>query len=155
MSYVTPWNIGPPLDPGELETLREAAGFMIPASSEYGVPGADDELIFANIAATLGRDTDAVRRGLQRLDALAEGSFARLGGEQKNAALMKLAMTDLPLLSALVMVIVRCYYRDDRVMRSLQMEVRAPFPKGFELEQGDWSLLDPVRARGPIWRDAG
>ena len=28
----------------------------------------------------------------------------------------------------------------------------APFPKGYALEQGDWSLLDPVRARGRIWR---
>ena len=39
-------------------------------------------------------------------------------------------------------------------MRSLEMEARAPFPKGFEVEAGDWSLLDPVRARSPIWRDA-
>ena len=37
---------------------------------------------------------------------------------------------------------------------SLGMEPRAPFPKGHVLPQGDWSLLDPVRARGKIWRDA-
>jgi hypothetical protein len=39
-------------------------------------------------------------------------------------------------------------------MRSLGMEARAPFPKGFEVPAGDYDLLDPVRARGPIWRDA-
>ena len=38
-----------------------------------------------------------------------------------------------------------CYYRDDRVMVSLGLEARPPFPKGHVLEQGDWSLLDPVR----------
>jgi hypothetical protein len=38
------------------------------------------------------------------------------------------------------------------VMRSIGMEARPPFPKGHELEQGDWSLLEPVRARGRIWR---
>jgi len=45
-----------------------------------------------------------------------------------------------------------CYYRDDRVMRSLGLEPRSPFPKGHVVEQGDWSLLDPVKARPPIWR---
>jgi hypothetical protein len=33
------------------------------------------------------------------------------------------------------------------VLRSLGLELRPPFPKGYELEQGDWSLLDPVKAR--------
>ncbi len=54
--------------------------------------------------------------------------------------------------AALVRVVLLCYYRDDRVMHSLGQEPRAPFPKGHEVEQGDWSLLDPVRARPPIWR---
>ena len=55
----------------------------------------------------------------------------------------------------LELVIAQCYYRDDRVMRAIGMEPRAPFPKGYDVEQGDWSLLDPVRARGKIYRDVG
>jgi len=50
--------------------------------------------------------------------------------------------------------ILLCYYRDDRVMRSLGIEPRPPFPGGFAVEQGDWSLLDPVKARAPFWRQA-
>jgi hypothetical protein len=50
-------------------------------------------------------------------------------------------------------IVLQCYYRDDRVMRSLGMEARPPFPKGFEVEQGDWSLLDPVRAMPPLYRE--
>ena len=50
-------------------------------------------------------------------------------------------------------IVLQCYYRDDRVMRSLGMEVRPPFPKGFVVEQGDWSLLDPVRARPKMYRE--
>ena len=38
-------------------------------------------------------------------------------------------------------------------MASIGMEPRAPFPNGFDVQQGDWSLLDPVRARGKIYRD--
>ncbi len=49
--------------------------------------------------------------------------------------------------ATLVRVVLQCYYRDDRVLRSLGLELRAPFPKGYALEQGDWALLDPVKAR--------
>ena len=49
--------------------------------------------------------------------------------------------------ATLTRVVLQCYYRDDRVLRSLGLELRPPFPKGYELEQGDWSLLDPVKAR--------
>jgi hypothetical protein len=50
-------------------------------------------------------------------------------------------------------VAVQCYYLDDRVMTSLGMDARAPYPDGFEVEQGDWSLLDPVRQRSKLYRD--
>ena len=55
-------------------------------------------------------------------------------------------------LAALTRVILLCYYRDDRVMRSLGQEPRPPFPRGHVVEQGDWSLLDPVRKRSPMYR---
>ena len=56
--------------------------------------------------------------------------------------------------SVLTRVVLLCYYRDDRVMVSLGLEARPPFPKGHVLDQGDWSMLDPVRARQPFWRPA-
>jgi hypothetical protein len=40
------------------------------------------------------------------------------------------------------------------VLRSLGLELRAPFPQGYALEQGDWSLLDPVKARPATLRRA-
>ena len=58
-------------------------------------------------------------------------------------------------LAYLTRIILQCYYQDDRVMQSLGMEPRPPFPEGFEVEQGDWSLLDPVRGRPKLYRDAG
>ena len=39
-------------------TLRAAAALVIPASAEFGVPGADDEIIAADIERTLGRDRE-------------------------------------------------------------------------------------------------
>jgi hypothetical protein len=142
---------------------------MIPASPALGVPGADDEAIFADVLRSLGRDADAVRQALRTLDSLsvdapanaaqssaapAAPAFADLPAETKAAAAQRLREAHPVLASTLVAVVARCYYRDDRVMRSLGMEPRPPFPKGFDVEQGDWSILEPVRARGRIWRDA-
>jgi hypothetical protein len=136
----------------ETRSLRCVARMMIPASSAFGVPGADDDVIFADIVSHIAQDAALVKQALQRLDASAEGTFADC-----NPALLARAVASLqeeggPALAALTRVIVQCYYRDDRVMRSLGMEVRPPFPKGFEVEQGDWSLLDPVRSRAAFYR---
>ncbi|HET6607517.1 MAG TPA: hypothetical protein VFG62_12635, partial [Rhodopila sp.] len=57
-----------------------------------------------------------------------------------------------PAVATLARVVLQTYYRDDRVVRSLRLEPRAPFPLGHVLEDGDWTLLDPVKARPPMWR---
>jgi hypothetical protein len=142
-----------PLSAIEIDDLRAFAGMMIPASAAYGVPGADDPAIFADVLANLGRDRDDVAAGLQRLKELAGGAtFASLPPERRQAIGETLrAEGGLPL-AAITRLILLCYYRDDRVMGSLGQEPRPPFPKGHTVEQGDWSLLDPVKKRPPLWR---
>jgi len=140
------------LTPEETRNLRCLAGMMIPASARYAVPGADDDLIFADIMRSLGRDRDDVRAALGRLSALAGESFADLATGRRDEIAAALRAEGGSALMALMRVVLLCYYRDDRVMRALDMEPRAPFPKGHVVEQGDWSLLDPVRARAPMWR---
>ena len=49
-------------------------------------------------------------------------------------------------------LVTQCYYRDDRVVRSLGMELRPPHPEGYAVDQGDWSVLDQVRKRQPFHR---
>ena len=142
-----------PLSARQQRSLRELAGAMVPASDEFSVPGADDERIFADIVASLGRDAPQITQALARLDDWAGGCLADLDADQQAALTQRLRDESPGLALLLVNVVVRCYYRDDRVMRSLNMELRPPFPKGFELEQGDWSLLDPVRARGRAYRE--
>ena len=138
---------------GERKDLRRLAGFMVPASSEYGVPGADDETIFADIAASLGRDTKDVRKALGMLREMIDGDFAELDEARAEAAAMRLLSREDPVLIALGRAVLQCYYRDDRVVRALGLEPRAPFPQGHPLEQGEWALLDAVRNRPPMWRD--
>ena len=142
----------PTLTEAEIEDLRCLAGLIIPASAKYGVPGADDDRIVSDVVGSIARDLDHVRAALATLRALAGGSFAALDAPRRAAVAAKLrAEGGLPV-RVLTRIVLLCYYRDDRVMVSLGLEARAPFPKGHVVEQGDWSLLDPVRARKPFWR---
>lgn len=136
----------------EMRSLHWVARMMIPASAAHGVPGADDETIFADIVDSIGRDMALVKQALQQLDALAGDVFADVDMGRREAAGAALREAGGEPLMALTRVVAQCYYRDDRIMQSLGMEVRPPFPKGFQVEQGDWSLLDPVRARQPFYR---
>ena len=140
------------LTANELQSLRCVAGVMIPASAAHGVPGGDDDTIFADIVDSIGRDMALVKQALQQLDALTGGVFADVDMGRREAAGAALREAGGAPLIALTRVVTQCYYRDDRIMQSLGMEVRPPFPKGFQVEQGDWSLLDPVRARKPFYR---
>ena len=144
----------PNLSDQEKRTLAAMCARMIPASDEYKVPGADDPLIQADIAKSLGRDATAVHDTLALLDRIAGGDFAALPVAKQEEACATLRTEGGMNLTLTTRIVLQCYYRDDRVMISLGMEPRAPFPKGHVLPQGDWSLLDPVRARGKIWRDA-
>ncbi len=150
----TPTTTEPGLSSEEIRDLRCVAGMMVPASDEYHVPGADDDVIFADILASLGRDLGDVRHALAALRRLAGGAFADLGATHREAAAEEFRSLGGVPAAALSRVILQCYYRDDRVVRSLGLEPRPPFPKGHTLEQGDWSLLDPVRTRPKLWRDA-
>jgi hypothetical protein len=142
------------LTPAQCDDLRTIAGLMIPASAEFDVPGADDPAIQADIVATLGRDAELVREALGELARLAGAPLSGLDPARREAVALELRAKGGAAVATLTRVVLQCYYRDDRVVRSLGLEPRPPYPKGHVLEEGDWALLDPVRARSPIWRRA-
>jgi hypothetical protein len=136
------------------DDLRIVAAMIIPASDEYNVPGADDPAIQADMLATLGRDAAQVAQALDHLARLAGKPLAELDSARRDAVANEFRATGGAAGATLIRVVLQCYYRDDRVLRSLGLELRAPFPKGYALEQGDWSLLDPVKARPSTLRHA-
>lgn len=137
------------LSPQESSDLRRVASLMVPASAEYNVPGADDPKIFADIEKSIGRDMGEIREALAALTGIAE-----MDGAKAMAVAETFRSKGGAPVAAVERCVLQCYYRDDRVVISLGLEARPPFPKGYTLEQGDWSLLDPVRARKKMWRDA-
>lgn len=134
--------------------LRTIAAMIVPESAEYKVPGADDPAIQADMLATLGRDTALVAQALDHLAKLAGKPLAELDDAGRDAVALEFRKHGGAAAATLVRVVLQCYYRDDRVLRSLGLELRAPFPKGHALPDGDWSLLDPVKARGGTLRRA-
>jgi hypothetical protein len=143
-----------PLTPAQRDDLRVIAGVIIPASAEFAVPGADDPAIQADLLATLGRDARLMREALDELARLAGRPLASLDPAQRERVALQLRAQGGAAVATLTRVVLQCYYRDDRVVRSLGLEPRPPYPTGHVLEDGDWSLLDPVRVRPPMWRRA-
>lgn len=142
------------LSPSEQECLLCIVGHMIPASAAYGVPGADDPTIFADMLGSIRRDGEALRMILARVDGAAGGRLADMAFADQAALLARLRSDEPGLFGPVEAVVSRAYYRDDRVLKSIGMDARPPFPRGYEVEPGDLSLLEPVRLRGPIYRDA-
>lgn len=142
------------LSPRQRDDLRTIAAMIVPASDAYNVPGADDPAIQADILATLGRDIRLVTAALDHLARLASQPLAELDAARRDAVAQEFRKHGGAAAATLVRVVLQCYYRDDRVLRSLGLELRAPFPKGYVLPDGDWSLLDPVKARSGTLRRA-
>jgi hypothetical protein len=140
------------LSASEICSLGEIAGTMVPASDEFGMPGADDPVILADLVRSLGRDLPAVREALAAIATKSGSGFTALDRDHREALIDAYCKTGGAAAAVLGRVVLAAYYRDDRVLSALGHEARAPFPKGYELEQGDWTLLEPVKRRPAFWR---
>jgi len=141
------------LSADEVRDLREIAGTMIPEDAGLGMPGADDPGILADIVRSVGRDLPHVRDAVAAIASRSRGAFATMSRDEREALIDDYQANGGTPAATLGRVILAAYYRDDRVLIAIGHEARAPFPKGYVVEQGDWSLLDPVRNRTPFWRD--
>ncbi len=137
----------------EIRALGEVAGAMIPENADLGMPGADDPVILRDIACSLGRDLPLVREALMAIAARSRRAFAALDQGSRDTLINDYFAQGGAAATALGRAVLGAYYRDDRVLLALGHEPRPPFPKGYRLEQGDWSLLEPVRRRPSFWRD--
>lgn len=141
------------LSASEIDALGKIAGTMVPADAALGMPGADDPAILDDVVRSMGRDLALVREALAAIAAQSGGAFAEMDQAAREGLINRWYASGGAAAMVLGRVILGAYYRDDRVLVALGHEARAPFPKGYVLEQGDWALLDVVRGRKPFWRD--
>ena len=139
--------------------LALVLNMIVPPSDDGRMPGAADIDVLKYLLESEPGSIAPLREELDRLDAEAQlrfgAAFAALDPHACQRLVDSLRSDDPHFMRLLALHTVTCYYQDDRVLEGLGMEPRAPYPLGYEVKSGDLSLLDPVRRRGRIWRDAG
>ena len=145
------------LNSAQQRTFVAILDMIIPASDDGRFPSAADMDVLGYIAKTDRQLLDTVRTELDRLNAVSEDLYGVVFGDaretHRQGLLDEIRGAEPQFLGGLALQTVTLYYQDDRVMEAIGMEARSPFPKGYEVVAGDLSLLDPVRARGQVYRD--
>lgn len=129
---------------------------ILPGDSELGVPGAA-QLDFEGYALRhrVTAQVDAFLAVLERVALDRFGAaFESLDAGQRLAAINACKLADVRAFSAFVTHALRAYYTDRTVLARIGAGALPPFPEGNALDADDWTLLEPVYERGPIWRDA-
>lgn len=141
-----------PFDDTEQATLAAIVDLVIPADHALTLPAASDPAIFTQIVRRLAPHAELVKETLTSL-LTSTPDFANLTSTEQLAAVDAVGR-DTPPFELVAAVVVQSYYADPRVLASLQLKTEPPFPAGNELAPGDWTLLDPVKARPKFYRPA-
>lgn len=145
-----------PLTELHRQTLDAVLEVIVPADPARALPSAGEVGVLGYLQTHAGDYWQQLGIDLDRLDESAFRQFAQnfwqlsIAERARVAHLMRNG--DPGFLRRLALEAVTCYYQDDRVMLALGLEPRAPAPKGYEAYAGDFSLVEPVVARGEIWR---
>ena len=150
---------GPGFSPDERAALSSVLDEIIPRSADGRLPGAGEAGLVEAIEEAQRRSPElrsAIDAGLSALGALLASrgveDLASLGEPDRLEAMSELAKRAPTFVPGLVFHTYVAYYQHDRVVRALGLEPRPPHPGGYALEEGDLSLLDPVRRRKPMFR---
>jgi len=147
-----------PLTSGQRVILDIVLNLIVPPSADGRMPGAAEVGVPAYLFAEA---PDALPLLCQELEELERRSherftrgFAELKEHERKSLVEEMRAREPSFMNRLSMETLACYYQHDRVLEGLGMEARPPYPKGYQVVPGDLSLLEPVRARGKIYRDA-
>lgn len=138
--------------------LTTVAGIIIPASEDGRMPGAERFDVWAYVCSVVPECCEDIRNELEHLGRLAEEThgiaFDQLDPKTARAFVHRAREHHHAFLGILAAQVAACYYQQDEVLVAIGMEPRPPFPRGYEVVPGDFSLLEPVRAREPLYRPA-
>jgi len=149
---------GQPLTSAQRATLDIVLDMIVPPSADGRMPGAAEVGVPAYLYAEAPDALPVLCQELDELDRRSRERFARgfaaLEQHERKSLIDAMRAREPSFMSRLAMETLACYYQHDRVLEGLGMEARPPYPKGYQVVEGDLSLLEPVRARGKIYRDA-
>lgn len=78
--------------------------------------------------------------------------FAKLEASQRLKIVEKSKRKNIRLATAVIVECIKVYYTSSQVLKNIPAGAIPPFPEGNQLDDDDWSLLDSVYERGPIYR---
>ncbi len=147
-----------PLTDTQRATLDIVLDLIVPPTPDGRMPGAAQVGVAGWLVSQAPDALPALRSELDQLDNLARerrgSAFASLDPAARQALVDGQRAANPGFLARLALETVTCYYQHDRVLQGLGQELRAPYPKGYQVLSGDLALLQPVRQRGKIYRDA-
>lgn len=145
-----------PFGPAARATLDTLMTLMIPASRDGLMPAAaalglfdDSSTLAPGVRATLDEGLTAID---ERARQMHDKAFAELPMADAMAIVEWARQDRRSFMSAFTLHTTARYLAHDEVMTALGLEARPNWPRGHDVPDGDWSLLDPVRQRPPIWR---
>ena len=142
-----PWD---PLADGPL--LQRLLDALLPASADGLLPAGSDVGFFEMLEQQGERDWLGAELQLVQQSGASAAPPGSLETPDPQALLERLKSQHFTFLNALSKKLMHCYYQDGRVMQAIGLEARAPFPMGYHVEEGDWSLLEAVYDRGELYR---
>lgn len=149
-----------PFSAAQQRVLAHVLDDLVPPSPDGRLPGAGAVGVGAYIDRSLGALPELkamVAAGLDALDATARQRDPRgldgLPPDARAAVLAEHAGSEHSFPPILIMHAFAGYYQQPAIMTALGMPARAPHPQGYEMGDDDFSLLDPVRQRGRIYRE--
>jgi hypothetical protein len=133
-------------------TLAAVLDTLVPPDPLRGMPGAGSLGLEAQVLEATRSIAAVVSAGFAELGA---AGFAALAPAARRDALEALAASQPAFVPNLVFHTYQAYYQHPRVLEALGLEPRPPHPLGYDAPENDLSLLEAVRARGPLWRSPG
>ena len=132
---------------------------IIPRDGER--PRAGEAGVAVHIDGFVGGSPQLKRQfaeGLTAIDVasrtLRSSDFAELSTQDKDTVLHRVESERPDFFEALVKNTYGGYYSNPKVLRQLGLEATPPQPRGYQLEPFDQAMLENVRKRGKVYRDA-
>jgi hypothetical protein len=142
------------LSEDEKSVLDQLLDVTIPASADGKMPSAaeigfDKYLCAHNMIPGLRE----ILKLLQYQAQQSKGAeFLLLTADDKIEVVAAARRENLRIFATFTEMVTQCYYLNAWVIKAIGQDVRPPFPKGYQLEEGDLCLLEPVYERGSIYR---
>lgn len=142
-----------PLNASQQAVLDALLNLIIPPSEDGTLPGAADIHLVPFFVDAEPAYIDELSQELEGVIAALPPTFTTMSFDEQEALVLALREGRSAFFNKLTIRVFGCYYQQDQVLTALGQHAGPPFPEGNQVDPGDHGLLDPVRARGAVWRE--